>query len=345
MDFSSSSSSSSAFNADNALKILTPFWDVVLRYITNVIMVIAFGSLPIQAAKDTLACVVVVNCPNTTTASPAMKQLDGTGTCEVLNQVALSTFLNQACYYTLNTTESFFVVVLCGEAFVLLLSSSIWSALYPKSSLTLGHFITVVSECYDCVGTDQQGEELTPGSDSSSSLLDGLDNPSKAKIKTIHYKVKKFCEHQKKKKSLFYLYLVQQGVQVFFSFTISFINLVYFRSFNEKFRCSLPADEFLPIQYNYISCYRYIIPFYEIVSHIFTGFVIFYCVFAVGVFCFIVYKMNTYADKWDQTSDLDFLCILLRQYSSNQYERFEQFKPKDVQVLLGQHPSLPINSD
>ncbi|KAK3734535.1 hypothetical protein QZH41_010386 [Actinostola sp. cb2023] len=72
---------STALKLDDALKIITPWWDVLTKYLAAAIMTIAVATVALQATRDNLVCVPVVKCSvanstklvNTTTRSICSK--------------------------------------------------------------------------------------------------------------------------------------------------------------------------------------------------------------------------------------------------------------------------------
>jgi hypothetical protein len=155
---------------DAALKILTPWWDVLCRYLTAGIMTIALTATALQAAKDNLICIPAVDCtsvssPHTPTALKLRTDVcdkvqyqvvknDSTATIlTTMNDYRQYSFVDSACFQKiLQWYPAYFPFILVVEALVLLVIDNFW-IMYPKTSSALSHFVALVMDCYSSVGT------------------------------------------------------------------------------------------------------------------------------------------------------------------------------------------------
>ncbi|XP_031555899.1 uncharacterized protein LOC116292684 [Actinia tenebrosa] len=155
---------------DAALKILTPWWDVLCRYLTGAIMTIALTATAIQAAKDNLVCIPAVDCtrsisPRTPTALKLKSDVCDQVQYHVINNDTTTTvmtvmsdyrsyaYVDSECFQkNLKWYPAYFPFILVVEALILLVIDNFW-IMYPKTSATLNHFVSLVTDCYKSVGT------------------------------------------------------------------------------------------------------------------------------------------------------------------------------------------------
>lgn len=155
---------------DAALKILTPWWDVLCRYIAGAVMTIALTATAIQAAKDNLVCIPAVDCtkssiPRTPTALKLKMDVCNQVQYHVINndtKATVMTTMNDYRSYSYVDSECFqknlpwypayFPFILVVQALVLLVIDNFW-VMYPKTSAALSHFVALVTDCYKSVGT------------------------------------------------------------------------------------------------------------------------------------------------------------------------------------------------
>ncbi|KXJ28588.1 Volume-regulated anion channel subunit LRRC8E [Exaiptasia diaphana] len=255
---------------DAGMKLLTPWWDLLKRYLTAGIMTIALSTVALQAAKDNLVCIPAVKCKGATaitqdmrftnTCKEVLKKLENDSWKEVMTTMVdrrQYDFVDSLCYQnSLEFYPTYFPFILVGMAVLLLAINNIW-VMYPKTSSTLNHFVSLTMECYNSVGTNSDISRILDGptnnaanngaannvaaNNGAANNGTALDSSEVMKVKTLYAKVEQFKDHFDKKNLLIQL--------------------------EKSFECRL--DNVFNTPYQYFVCARFIAPYYQAATVIF----------------------------------------------------------------------------
>ena len=343
---------------DSGMKILTPWWDMMTRYLTGGIMTIALTTAALQAAKDQLVCIPTVACIGAKVApsSPITEELRSTcmkvieklqngSSREVMTTMVdrrQYDFVDAKCFQTsLDSYSTYFPFILVAMAACLLVIDNIW-VMYPKTSSTLNHFVTLTMECYASVGTNSDifsilsktKDKKEGESDEDMQAEDAIifDLPQAMKVKTLYDKVEQFrLQFDEKSKLLITVYTIQAILEMLSSLCYLVILCVYFVELGDSFDCEL--NEVFNTPYQYFVCSRFIARYYRAVSLIFGAAIALYFITSVYTLIWTLrnsFRQNISADIQVDDSinikgDLAFLFSLLEQYNKLYCDRLALF--------------------
>ncbi|XP_031575248.1 volume-regulated anion channel subunit LRRC8B-like [Actinia tenebrosa] len=152
---------------DENLKKVTPWWDVVSKYLIAAMMAIALWSIAIQVTKDNLICVPAIDCSKLTVpnGSLAANVSDAAKLCQSLKPKSLKKkvlgkmtdrrfydYVDSVCFQKLSWFTKFFPLILLGETLLLLAFDIMWTKL-PCFSSVLNHFVALADEGYSSLAT------------------------------------------------------------------------------------------------------------------------------------------------------------------------------------------------
>lgn len=338
---------------DVSIRILIPFWDVLLNYTILAMTFIAVTTMALQLSTDTLSC-IVFKCPSQDNVTGMPNE-----TCELLNNAQLTKFFNSQCF------KLYDAIYIFHEAVIMLVVFNMCLVLDPHCSHTLHQFVRIVKECYECIGTPEQIssvlKSIAVGTEASNRVTPddtNLDEASKTSIKTIYHKVKIFGNLQFEEKRLGKMSLLRavllivepvvcfivnsyqiSRVNELFSFQFSFTLLNLEKSW---FRCIIKnQDEALPITYNHVLCSKNYLSYFNFAFFFFTMLLMVCLGFAIlSQYPTLATWKSKDISKYCGKADLAFLCFLLKQYSLPEYKRFILFyscgEETDVTVERGE---------
>lgn len=345
---------------DAGMKILTPWWDMLTRYLTGGIMTIGLSTVALQAAKDQLVCIPAVACKGAETVSTSAMTGDLRSTCKaVLEKLSNDSkkevmttmvdrrqydFVDSLCFQNaLEWYATYFPFILVAMAAVLVLIDNIW-VMYPKTSSTLNHFVTLTMDCYNSVGTNSDIFHILSKSkkDSKDAETDEddqvedeavFDLSEAMKVKTLYDKVEQFRDlFDEKHRLLIVVYKVKAVLEMIFSLGFLVVVIVFYAQLQSSIECQL-NDNVFNAPYQYFVCSRFIVPYYEAISFIFGAAITLYLVVSLYTLIWTLrhsYRKNIFAavhvdNNINIKGDLAFLFSLLEQYNKLYSDRLSLF--------------------
>ena len=152
--------------SESPSKLLTPWWDVGIYYITGAMLVLSVAAIGLQTTKDGLVCLPAVDCgaafERNQSVRNANASYDALNACSKLKlpgkerpsgTVVLTTmedrrqydYVDRKCYAQIPIFPQYFSIIFFGETLFLLFISNLWLK-YTKTSCTLSHFENLLSE-------------------------------------------------------------------------------------------------------------------------------------------------------------------------------------------------------
>ncbi|XP_023672444.1 volume-regulated anion channel subunit LRRC8D [Paramormyrops kingsleyae] len=145
-------------------RILKPWWDVFMDYISVVMLMLAIFAGTMQLTKDQVLCLPIhegdgmtdeQRCNHVTeTQSPALKESKALGQPQPTGvktdlDFQQYVFVNQMCYHVaLPWYSKYFPYLALIHTIVLMVSSNFWFK-YPKTSSKIEHFVSILGRCFE----------------------------------------------------------------------------------------------------------------------------------------------------------------------------------------------------
>nr|XP_057922979.1 volume-regulated anion channel subunit LRRC8D-like [Doryrhamphus excisus]XP_057923075.1 volume-regulated anion channel subunit LRRC8D-like [Doryrhamphus excisus] len=136
-------------------RILKPWWDVFMDYLTLVMLMLALFAMTMQITKDQVACLPLME-ESQEAAGDDNQQSTGIKTNLDFQQYM---FINQICYHlALPWYSKYFPYLTLINTLILMISSNFWFK-FPKTSSKIEHFVSILCRCFESPWTTKAVSE------------------------------------------------------------------------------------------------------------------------------------------------------------------------------------------
>ncbi|XP_061878273.1 volume-regulated anion channel subunit LRRC8D isoform X1 [Entelurus aequoreus] len=164
-------------------RILKPWWDVFMDYLSLVMLMLALFAMTMQITKDQVACLPLLEEPRQVKDSPLIHEV----ATAAVSTIALGSqdrrqantyknspsasgintnldfqqymFINQICYHlALPWYSKYFPYLILINTIILMVSSNFWFK-FPKTSSKIEHFVSILCRCFESPWTTKAVSE------------------------------------------------------------------------------------------------------------------------------------------------------------------------------------------
>ncbi|XP_061775857.1 volume-regulated anion channel subunit LRRC8D [Nerophis ophidion] len=188
-------------------RILKPWWDVFMDYLSLVMLMLAIFAMTMQITKDQVACLPLLEEPRQVKDSPLIHEVataavstisldsqDSKQANAYKNSPSASgintnldfqqyMFINQICYHlALPWYSKYFPYLILINTVILMVSSNFWFK-FPKTSSKIEHFVSILGRCFESPWTTKAvSETACEDSEENKHRLSGTSFAHKASV-------------------------------------------------------------------------------------------------------------------------------------------------------------------
>ncbi|KAJ7316205.1 hypothetical protein JRQ81_002367 [Phrynocephalus forsythii] len=256
------------YDSHARFQMLKPWWDVLMNYLVLGMLMVSLLSGTLLISVDQMTCLPLNDKLNETTTAPpkvgagahAIKEVFPAANSGRLINLDYQQYLyiNHVCYQkVLPWFSKYFPYLALANSLLLMASSNFWFR-YPQTSSKIGHFLSILTKCFESPWTtkalsemacqDFQGLPQTTGagscqgqfiSPSSSPILDWKD---REEGRALLEKICRFRVHTEGASLIYMVYLGQTIFKVAKSLTVLAYTFHCVGSISFKHVCWLDAE-------------------------------------------------------------------------------------------------------